>query len=577
MRVTQSIRAMQPVRLTRAARRPMRAALHALAFLACSVSCGAWAQPADLIVTNARIATLDAASTRADALAVRDGKIVAVGSNANMRGLGGANTRTIDAGGRLLIPGLIDSHMHAVRAALSYSTEVNWIDAATIGEAMARLHAAAARAKPGAWLIVAGGWTEQQFTEKRRPTEAELVAAAPDNPVYIQLFYASVMLTPKAMAALPLSVDALPPRLSLERDAQGTPTGWLAGDILSISALFDRLPKPTFADNVVGTRQFFSELNRLGVTGVVDPGGFSIAPAQYAALWQVWHDHELTVRVAYAVFAQNVGAELAEFRDVTQMLPMGFGDDRLHFNGLGERITAAMYNNNAPDAAAQEKFYEIIRFAAERKFAVTIHWQENASVHILLDLYERLNREVPITDLRWSIAHLENATPATLARMKALGIGWTLQDSMYFAGDRAIAKDPVAATRMPPVMTALRMGLHVGAGTDAHRVASYNPFVALQWLLDGKTVSGQPTRGADETPSREQALRLYTSGSAWFSFDDAKRGTLEVGKLADFAILDQDFFTVPLERIHRTVSLLTAVGGKVVYAAKPFAEGGAGR
>jgi predicted amidohydrolase YtcJ len=154
--------------------------------------------------------------------------------------------------------------------------------------------------------------------------------------------------------------------------------------------------------------------------------------------------------------------------------------------------------------------------------------------------------------------------------MKALGMGWTMQDAMYFAGDRMIDTNPTEASRMPPMMSAVRLGVNVGAGTDAHRVASYNPFVALQWMLDGKTVSGRPTRGADETPSREMALRLYTTASAWFSFDEKRRGTLESGKLADFAILDQDFFAVPLDQIGRTVSVMTVVGGRAVYTAPGF-------
>lgn len=544
-----------------------RMLIAAIALLAASLT--AQAQPADLVVTHAKIATLDARAATAQALAVRDGRIVAVGSTAQMRALAGPATRTVDAGGRTLIPGLIDSHMHAVRAALSYSTEVNWIGAGTIAEAMARLHTAAERARPGGWLIVAGGWTEQQFAERRRPTVAELQEAAPDNPVYVQLFYDAVVMTPKALDALGVAPGALP--ASMKPSPDGAP-GWMTGDIVGISALFDKLPKPTYDDNLAGTRLFFSELNRLGVTGLVDPGGFSIAPSQYAALFELWRQKALTLRVAYSVFAQKPGAELQEFRDLTQMLPMGFGDDMLKFNGLGERVTLAMYNNNFPDEATKQKFYELIQWAAAKKMAVTIHWLENGSVDHLLGLYEKLNAEVPIKDLRWSIAHLDDASPETLARMKALGVGWTMQDAMYFQGDRALAVRGEAAHRMPPIVTALRTGVHVGAGTDAHRVASYNPFVALQWMLDGKTVSGRTTRGPDETPTREQALRLYTAGSAWFSFDEAKRGTLEVGKLADFAILDQDFFTVPVERIGKTVSLMTVVGGRVVYAAAPFAS-----
>lgn len=541
------------------------------AFAALAAFTAARAQGVDLIVTNARIATLDSRSTQAQALAVRDGRIAAVGSNAAIAALAGPGTRRIDAGGRALIPGLIDSHLHAVRAALSFTTEVNWIGAASIAEAMARLREKAAAARPGSWLIVAGGWTEQQFAEKRRPTQAEVMAAAPANPVYIQLFYAQVLVTPQGRELLKLGDDTLPPGITVERDAAGAATGWWGGNIIGISSLFDRLPKPDYGDNVAGTRRFFAELNRLAITGVVDTGGFNIAAPQYAALFQLWREQALTVRVAYHLFAQRANGELDDYKAQTPFLPMGFGDGMLKFNGIGERITLAMYNNNTPTDDVKAKFLEAIRWAAGQRMALTVHWSDAASVGHLLDLFERVDREVTaIAPLRWSIAHLDNAQPETLARMAALGVGWTVQLAMYYGGDRELAIRGDAARRMPPVVTAMRAGVHVGAGTDAHRVATYNPFVVLQWLLDGRTVTGTPQRVADEIPSRDEALRLYTLGSAWFSFDEMRRGSIEPGKLADFAVLDQDFFSVPVERIARTTSLLTVVGGSVVHAAAPF-------
>jgi predicted amidohydrolase YtcJ len=285
----------------------------------------------------------------------------------------------------------------------------------------------------------------------------------------------------------------------------------------------------------------------------------------------VWREKALTLRVAFHLFAQKAGAELEEFRQPTQMMPMGFGDEMLRFNGIGERLTLAMYNNNFPNDEVKAKFIEVLRWAAQQRLALTVHWSEDASVGQLLDLFDTVNRETPIAPLRWSIAHLENASPATLQRLAALGVGWTVQAAMFYGGDAALATRGEAATRMPPVVSALRAGVHVGAGTDAHRVASYNPFQVLQWLLDGKTVSGRPQRVAAEIPTRDEALRLYTLGSAWFAFDEARRGSLEVGKLADFAVLDQDITSVPVERIARTVSLMTVVGGRVVYSAAPFA------
>jgi hypothetical protein len=192
-------------------------------------------------------------------------------------------------------------------------------------------------------------------------------------------------------------------------------------------------------------------------------------------------------------------------------------------------------------------------------------------VHHLLDVLERVNEENPIASLRWSIAHLNDASPGSLARMKAMGVGWLMQNAFYFRGEAFLGQRGLeAARRAPPIASALRMGLKVGGGTDAHRVMWPSPFVSLQWMLDGRTLGGVPTRGAEEAPTRIEALRLYTEGSAWFVFDDDKRGALAVGRLADLAVLDRDYLTVPVEDIGGTVSLLTMVGGRIVYAAGPF-------
>lgn len=531
------------------------------------------AQSADVILINGKVLTVDRQFSIRESVAVRDGRIAALGTTAEIRKLAGPRTRVIDLQDRTVIPGLIDSHLHAIRAALSFSTEVNWIGARTLTEALSRIRDAAQAKGPKAWLIVAGGWNVEQFKENRRPTQAELVAAAPNNPVYVQLGYGWAMLTPAALQALQISSDAdLPAHGRLERDAGGKPTGAVAGGQDAIIALFDRLPKPTFAEQVDGTRKFFRELNRLALTGVVDPGGNNLTPDDYQALFQVWRDHQMSVRVAYALCGLTPGAELEDYKSWTRLLPMGFGDDILRFNGIGERITAAMNNNDHPTETDKEKFYQIAKWAADRGMSLTMHWPRDVAVGQLLDIFERVNRETPIAALRWSIAHLNDASPRSLERMKALGVGWTVQDAMYFGGAQFVQQAGAeAARRVPPVETATRIGVAVGAGTDAHRVASYNPFTALQWFLDGKTVGGVAIRGPEETPSRAEALRFYTTGSAWFSHDEGKLGSLEVGKLADLAVLSKDYMTVPIDQIGSTESLLTMVGGKIVYAAAPFA------
>jgi predicted amidohydrolase YtcJ len=533
----------------------------------------AGAQTPDVVLVGGKVVTIDAQSSVREALAVHDGKVLAVGTSEQVRRLAGPATRVIDLDGRTVIPGLVDSHLHAIRAALSFSTEVNWIGARSLTEALARTRAAAQRMPEGSWLIVAGGWNELQFAERRRPTQAELEAAAPRNPVYVQLGYGWIVMTDDGFAKLGIDDDAdLPGGARLERDGSGNLTGAITGPQGGIIALFDRLPRPTYAQQVDGTKTFFRELNRLGMTGVVDPGGNNLLAADYRALLDVWRAGELTVRVAYALNGQTSGAELAEFKSLTALLPMGFGDDRLKFNGIGERITLAMNNNPAPSDADKERYYEIVKWAADNGITITMHWGPDATVHGLLDIFERVNREVPIAPLRWSIAHLNDASEQTLARMSALGVGWTVQDAMYFGGDALIRQGgPDAGQRIPPVLTGQRLGVHIGAGTDAHRVASYNPFTSLQWFLDGKTVGGVAIRGREEAPDRMTALRFYTAGSAWFSHDDDVRGSLEPGKLADLAVLSADYLSVPVEEVSRIESVLTLLGGEVVYAAGPFA------
>src|SRR5262249_29361821 len=276
----------------------------------------AHAQSADTILVNGKVVTVDGQFSIREALAIRDDRIVGAGTTADIKTLAGPRPRVIDLQGRTVIPGLIDSHLHAIRAALSFGTEVNWIGAPTLADALGRIREASRTMKPGAWLIVAGGWNVQQFKENRRPTQSELLGAAPDNPVYVQLGYGWAMLTPSALKALNIATDAdVPAGGRLEKDASGKPTGAISGGQGAIIALFDKLPKPTFDQQVDGTKKFFRELNRLGLTGVVDPGGNNLAPEDYQAVFKVWRDNRMTVRVAYTLCGQTPGSEFGELKN----------------------------------------------------------------------------------------------------------------------------------------------------------------------------------------------------------------------------------------------------------------------
>jgi predicted amidohydrolase YtcJ len=544
----------------------MRRMLLALGLLSASY---AHAQAPDTVLLNGKIARYDTAP--AEALAVTGDSIVAIGKTAEIRALATPSTRVVDLGGRTVIPGLIDSHIHAIRAGLTWQTEVHWIGVRSLAEALERIRAKAAVAPGGSWLVVAGGWTPRQFAEQRAPTQAEVAAAAPEHRVYVQLLYSRVLLSPGGDAVLGVGQDeVVAAGLAIERDGEGKPTGWLTGDNRAISNLFDRLPRPSLDQQIAGTRAFFSALNAVGITGVIDPGGYNLPLDAYQAVRQVWRERALTVRVVYSLCAPRRDHELEDFQAL--MPPMFAGDPWLRFNGIGENVTWGMYNNETPSEAQKEQFYRVLRWAAGRRLTATFHWQNERSVHHLLEVLERVNAETPLAELRWSIAHLNDASLDSLRRMQAMKIGWLMQNAFYFRGEAFLGQRGLELARVsPPIVSALDLGMPVGGGTDAHRVMWFSPFVSLQWMLDGKTIGGTAMRAPEQLPSRLQALRLYTEGSAWFAFDDMRRGSLAPGKLADLAVLSKDYLTVPADEIGSITSLLTMVGGRVVHADAPFA------
>ena len=528
---------------------------------------------ADAILINGKIITVDKDFSTKQALAIRDGKVLATGPTADIQKLATPATKVIDLGGRTVIPGLTDAHLHGVRAALTFSIEVNWIGVTSIEEALSRLKAAAVTAGPGAWLIVAGGWMDIQFKEKRKPTQAEIMAAAPGHPVYLQQLYEWVLLSPEAMKQLNINSEAdVPASGKLVLGADGKPNGEITGSAITMTQLFNKLPRPTFAQEKEGSRLFYRELNRLGLTGFIDPAGVSVFPASYRPSTELWKEGKLTVRLAYHISSQQPGKEFEDYKSQTQLLPSGFGDDMLKFNGLGEIVTWASWTDGDPTPEAFAKLREVVRWAAQNRMGFEIHWNPERTVGSLLDIFEETNKDFPITELRWAINHLHDVSEGSLKRMKALGLGWSVQDSLYFSGARFKQVFGVAISeRSPPIKTALDLGVMVGAGTDAHRVSSYNPFVSLRWYLDGRTIDGGTSFSEKERPTREQALRMYTLNSAWFANDDKKRGSLEPGKYADLAVLTKDYMTAPMEEISGIESLLTMLGGKVVYGAGPFA------
>ena len=557
-------------------------AVSAAMFVSAALGSAAIAQDADMILVNGKIITQDEKSSIAAALAIQGGNIAAVGTDDAIKKLTGSKTVKVDLGGRTVIPGLIDSHMHGIRSALTFAVETDWSDISSLDEGL-KIISEAARAKPGAWIVVAGGWHEGQIKEQRGPTSAELAKAAPDNPVYVQHLYDYAVLNPKGMELLEIDSDAkVPPAGKLVRDAENRLTGVVHGNLVTFNRLFARVSKITLEGQVESTKTFFKALNRVGLTGIVDAAGGGMPPQSYEPLFLVAQQKQLSIRVGFYLNSIIAGQEAANLKEIVSLIPAKFGDDKLTFVGLGEVVVWGMHDGPAglsktftPKPGAVDTLREIAVWAAEGRRRIQIHASTDSSAGQILDIFEEVNAKTPIGELRWMIAHIENATPQTLQRMKKLGMGWAVQDRLYFEGDvwpRVMGND--AATQAPPISEGIKAGLVVAGGTDGPRLAPYNPFVTLEWLVTGKTVKGTSIRSKQYSATREQALRIHTVNAAWMAGDEHKRGTLEAGKWADLVVLSDDYLTVPEGNISKIKALLTVVGGKVEHAMGPFSEVG---
>jgi len=548
-----------------------------LTVVASAASAQAQVSAADTILVNGKIITLDDASTIVQAIAIRDDKILAVGSNDDVRKRSDGRTHVIDLEGHTVVPGLMDSHIHALRAGLTYAVELSWIGVPSLAKGLNLIREVARTSPPGAWIKIGGGWTELQFPERRGPTVEELVAAAPGRPVYVQRLYNTAWITPAGIKLMKLTPDTEIPGGKAEKEADGSLTGVFTGVNRTFNFFTAKIPGPSFSDQLAGTRKYFRELNRLGMTAVNDFPGGGMFPQDFRAVQTLWSHGEMTLRVAFHI-SSNSQHTLDDFKALTVFTPMNFGDDMLRYRGIGESLTQGVYDGSTvglpynPTAKDWEEFCSVVKWAAERGIHVHQHAASDRAAAQILDCFEAVNKDIPIAGLRFQIAHIENASDETLRRMKALNMGWAVQDRLVYSG-QIVAKvlGPEASKRAPPIKTALKMGLHVAGGTDSDQVAPYNPFVSIRWLLDGKVIDGTPMRGPEESPDREEALRMYSRNAAWFTFDEAKRGSLEPGKYADLAVLSDDYMTVPVEKVGELHSLLTLVGGRAVYGEGPFA------
>jgi predicted amidohydrolase YtcJ len=536
---------------------------------------------AEIILHDAKIATNKLPSF-VEAIAISDGKVTATGGNEEILRLRGPATRVIDGRGRTVIPGLNDSHMHPIRGGLNYNLELRWDGVPSLADALRMLKEQAVRTPAPQWVRVIGGWTEFQFAERRMPTLDEINAAAPDTPVFVMHLYDRALLNRAALRAVGYDKNAPDfPAGEVQRDRRGNPTGLLIAKP-NANILYSTLatgPKLSREDQLNSSRLFFRELNRFGITSVIDAGGgFQNYPDDYAVVNELHRNGELSLRLAYNLFTQKPKQELADFQSWTKMTKHGDGDDFYRMNGAGEMLvfSAADFEDflvPRPDMlpVMESELKAVIRHLVENRWPFRIHTTYNETIERALNVYEEVNREMPFDGLHWFFDHCETISDHNIERVKAMGGGIAVQNRMAFQGEYFVERyGAQQAKRTPPIRRMLEIGVPVGAGTDATRVSSYNPYLSLYWLITGKTIGGLGLYPEENRLDRAEALKLYTIGSSWFSTEDGRKGALAPGQLADLAVLSADYFSIPDEEIKQLESVLTIVGGKVVYATEEF-------
>ena len=552
-------------------------------------------RPADLVLTDANIITQDPARPAASAIAIRDGLVKATGNARDMRAFIGPDTDVIEAGGRTIIPGLNDSHLHPTRAGRFYALELRWDGLGSLEEGLNRIRAQAASTPAGHWVRVIGGWSPYQFREKRMPTPAELTRAAPTTPVFVLFLYSQGFLNKAAVDALGLSKDTPAPSGTAY---EFTPDG---GAILHATPNPDllygtigKLPAMTAEEMAVSTRHFYRELNRFGLTSVIDAGGGGHRfPLDYQGSQLLADSGELSVRISKYLFPQQKGNELAEFENWTRRYEVNVNRAQSIMNayvvrGGGEFLAwaAGDYENflaEQPDITTRPQWRPqllgITRHLLKNRWPLRIHATYDESINHILDVFDEAHAlevadgRLGFAGLRWAIDHGETLKRPTLARIGTLGGGMAMQSRMAYAGEYFLERYGEEATRRaPPLCDVIAAGLPLGLGSDATRVSSYNPWNTLYWATTGRSVGGTELHGSEQRLTRREALYHHTVGSAWLSQEEVLKGRLRPGQFADLAVLNMPYLDVDDETLRAIESDLTIMNGRIVYAADSFAS-----
>ena len=543
----------------------------AAALLAFACSAVHAAEVADTILVNGKIVTVDDRFTIVQALAIKDKRIVAAGRTGDIRKLAGPATRVIELDGKTVIPGLIDNHSHWIRAA--EVDELRFDGVTSRRQALKMVADRVRAAKPGEWVAVLGGWSEEQFTDEPRGFPlAELDRIAPNNPVVLQAIYRHSYLNTAALKGAKIDeTTADPPNGRIEKDAAGKVTGVVsgAGGVAYVAA---RIPKFAGEEWLASARKLVAELNSMGLTAWLDAGGRGMSPAHYVPYRTLAERGELDIRVFWTTIRQPANPQQMDkvVADIPNIKPFQ-GNEYLDLVGYGESGYAPLTtqllrasSNTRPEDLAQLK--RLVTAIAERGLYLNLHVEMTEAIDAFLAVYEELNKERPIKGLRWSFSHLDQVTPQQLQRMKNLGMTAQIHSRPLIQGVLMHRVHGDKAWDMPPFRRIQDSGIHWGLGSDATAVTTSNPFYTLSLAVTGKMIGGHHVNR--QTITREEALIAHTRSNAFFLFQEGNLGSLQKGKLADLLVLDRDYLRVPEDQIKDIKPVLTMVGGKVVYEAK---------
>jgi hypothetical protein len=506
----------------------------------------------DLVLTNGKIITVDERFTIAQAVAIKGDRIIAVGTTNDIARFAGPATQRIDLGGRSVIPGLIDNHMHLLRAGATWQSEVRWDGIGSRKEALALLRARTKMVKAGAWIYTLGGWTIDQFADDNRPfTTAELDEAAPDNPVLLQASYYETYLNSRAMAVL--GVDA--------------PAGKI--EEAGVRAIAAKLPVPSTKEVEMSSAAMIKDLNRAGLTSFASAG----CETDVLPVFQRWAgEGKLNVRVfCIDGVATGTTPELVS-RALPQIAQMKLfqGSNVLDHIFFGESVYGPLHDpmfllKSDPKPEQLAQWRRIATEIAKAHLPLHVHAELEGTIDAFLDQIEAINKEYPIKNLRWVFAHVNRITAPQLARMKELGMYAAVNPWAVINGGINHRVFGDSAYDMAPLKTIQNSGIVWGLGSDGTRANQILPFTTLWWAVTGKMVGG--TKVLRQTISREDALVAHTRKNAYLLFQENNLGSIQSGKLADLLVLDRDYLTVPGDQIKDIKPVMTMVGGRIVYDA----------